>query len=96
MINARQPLNIYIGFDWAQIAAYFACRQSMIDQGCDPDLIHPIDQTQLRSQGVYWRDRDEKASTEFSLTRFLVPFLNGYTGRSLFCDIDFLWRCNPM
>jgi hypothetical protein len=96
VIHAKEPLNVYIGYDSSQDVAYHACRQSMIDHGFDPALIHPLVQSELRQRGVYWRAVDEKASTEFSLTRFLVPFLNGYSGRSLFCDSDFLWRCNPM
>jgi hypothetical protein len=31
-------------------------------------------------------------STEFALTRFLVPHLCGYRGWALFCDCDFLFR----
>lgn len=31
-------------------------------------------------------------STEFSHTRFLIPFLNGYKGWALFCDADMLFQ----
>ena len=96
IIHAQEPLAIFIGFDSAQPEAYMTCRQSMIEHGCDPSIIHPVLQKSLRTFGVYWRPADEKASTEFSLTRFLVPFLSGYSGQSLFCDSDFLWRSNPM
>jgi lipopolysaccharide biosynthesis glycosyltransferase len=51
----------------------------------------PVNQQLLREQGFYNRPVDEQGSTEFTLTRFLVPLLNNYTGWSLFCDCDFLW-----
>ena len=96
MSTARDPFSIFIGFDSTQEEAYWVCRASMIQHGCDPNVIHPIVQDDLRARGLYWRNSNEKASTEFTNTRFLVPYLAGYTGRSLFCDVDFLWRCNPM
>lgn len=37
----------------------------------------------------------EGESTDFAFTRFLVPYLSNYSGISIFCDGDFLWRCDP-
>jgi hypothetical protein len=45
-------------------------------------------QSQLK--GVYKRARGPTESTEFSLTRFLVPHLSGYKGWSVFMDCDML------
>ena len=39
-----------------------------------------------------WRERDPKQSTDFAFNRFLVPYLSGYTGWSLFMDCDMLVR----
>lgn len=96
MFSCEQKQSIYIGYDSDQPSAYWTCRASMIQHGCDPSIIYPLVLSKLRDLGIYWRGWDEKASTEFSLTRFLVPYLSGFSGRSLFCDSDFLWRCNPM
>ena len=41
-------------------------------------------------KGVFDRERNPLQSTEFSFTRFLVPYLSDYTGWSLFCDCDML------
>jgi hypothetical protein len=50
----------------------------------------------MRSQlrGLYTRARGPTESTEFSLTRFLVPALSGYRGWSLFMDCDMLCRAD--
>lgn len=42
---------------------------------------------------VYTRD-DPRASTQFSLTRFLVPHLAGYSGAALFVDCDMIFRAD--
>jgi hypothetical protein len=43
----------------------------------------------------YKRDHDNNQATEFSFTRFLVPFLCDYKGWAVFCDGDFLWVKDP-
>lgn len=39
-----------------------------------------------------WRERTATQSTEFSFSRFLVPWLCGYEGKALFLDGDILCR----
>jgi lipopolysaccharide biosynthesis glycosyltransferase len=51
----------------------------------------PLKLNELRNNKLIWRANDTKASTEFTFTRFLVPFLNNYRGWALFCDCDFLF-----
>lgn len=86
--------RLFIGYDSNQSEAYSVCRQSLIDVGVDPLIIQPIKKHDLEADGLYWR-KDENGSTDFTNTRFLVPYLSGYYGTSLFCDCDFLWRKNP-
>ncbi len=50
----------------------------------------PIKQDYLRELGVYNRPQDKLGTTEFSLTRFLTPWLAGYKGWALFTDNDVL------
>jgi lipopolysaccharide biosynthesis glycosyltransferase len=52
----------------------------------------PIRQDELRTRGIYQRGVDPLSSTEFSFTRFLTPYLAGYTGWAVFVDCDFLFR----
>ena len=50
----------------------------------------PIVQSALRDLGVYTRDVDKLGTTEFSITRFLTPWLAAYEGWVLFTDNDML------
>lgn len=79
--------KIFVGYDPEQEIAYQVCKHSLHRE------VFPLNQTDLRSQGIYHRE-DTNASTPFSLTRFLVPYLSNYEGWSLFCDSDFLWECD--
>lgn len=67
----------------------------MINQGVDPAIIFPLMIELFDMAGWYWRDPKAKASTEFTYTRFLVPYFSGYYGQAIFCDNDFLWRKSP-
>ncbi len=58
-----------------------------------PSVI-PLKLSTLRELGLYYRTEDTAASTEFTYSRFLVPFLSSYKGISIFCDSDFLWNCD--
>jgi lipopolysaccharide biosynthesis glycosyltransferase len=54
--------------------------------------VHPIRQPAVRELGLYTRPLDPGATTEFSLTRFLTPYLAAQTrGWVLFTDCDFLF-----
>ncbi len=83
-------LNIYIGFDPKETVAYHVLAHSILRRSSIPLSIAPLMQSQLK--GIYTRGRGPMESTEFSLTRFLVPSLSGYAGWSLFMDCDMLCR----
>jgi hypothetical protein len=83
-------LNIYIGYDPRESVAFYTLAHSILRRASVPISIAPLAQSQLR--GVYRRARGPTESTEFSMTRFLVPYLSGYTGWSIFMDCDMLCR----
>lgn len=83
--------NIYIGWDKQEQDAYNVCVGSLLEHGTIDGTIYPLKQDELRQLGIYTRQKDELSSTEFTFTRFLVPFLNSYRGWAFFCDCDFLW-----
>lgn len=85
--------NVYVGYDTRLDEVYNVCRHSILRHSKEINVV-PIVQSELRNMGVYYRDTDLLGSTEFTLTRFLVPYLNQYDGWSLFCDCDFLWTCD--
>ena len=89
-------MNIYVGYDssnYGQEMAYRVCKRSIENYNADVK-ISPIKLQDLRDAHVYNRAHDSKQSTEFTYTRFLTPYLNRYVGKTLFCDSDFLWRCD--
>jgi hypothetical protein len=85
-------LNIYIGWDQRESIAWHVLAHSILTRASEPVTLIPLRQDTLRQCGLYWREPDTLASTEFSLTRFLVPHLSNYEGYSLFLDCDMLCR----
>lgn len=88
------PLRVFIGFDPREAVAFHVLAHSILTRASSPVAIIPLVQSQLRSAGVYTRERGPTESTEFSLTRFLVPYLAGYQGLAVFLDCDILCRCD--
>ena len=85
-------LQIYIGYDPKEAVAYHTLAHSLQRHSSIPIAIAPLMQSQLK--GIYTRARGPTESTEFSLTRFLVPALSQFQGWSLFMDCDMLCRAD--
>jgi hypothetical protein len=85
-------LQVYIGYDPRETVAYHTLAHSILRRSSIPVSIAPVMQSQLK--GLYRRARGATESTEFSLTRFLVPALSAYRGWSLFMDCDMLCRAD--
>lgn len=85
-------LKVFVGWDPREDIAWEVCRHSILTR-TDPKQVSvtPLIQSELRKQGLYTRDIDTKAATEFSLTRFLTPALAGDEGYAIFVDCDFLF-----
>lgn len=96
--------RIVIGWDKREEIAYEVCKHSIRKNTNLPIKIIPLKQDILREEKIYKREYkidlnnhkidkiDGKPfSTDFSFTRFLVPFLAN-TGWVLFCDCDMLFR----
>ncbi len=88
------PLRIYIGYDSKEVVAFHVLCHSLMTTATVPISIYPLMQDQLRAMGVYTRERGATESTEFSLTRFLVPYLSRFQGLALFMDCDMLARAD--
>lgn len=99
-------LKVFVGFDRREIPAYQVCVASLVERSSIQLDVTPLVEPHLRAMGLYRRPHqkrngqlwdvisDAPMSTEFALTRFLVPHLAGYGGWALFCDCDFLWRAD--
>lgn len=109
-------INAYIGFDLRMPDAYMVAARSMINHCTTPITIKPLVLPHLRACRAYTRktilddgimvDEISQApmSTQFAISRFLIPALQGFRGMSIFCDSDFMFRadvehlvthCNP-
>jgi hypothetical protein len=85
-------LKIFVGWDPREDIAWKVCRHSILRR-TNPNKVSitPLIQSVLRAEGLYKRPIDTKAATEFSLTRFLTPYLAGDSGYAIFVDCDFLF-----
>ena len=85
-------IQVFIGWDSRETIAWDVCKHSIMAR-TDPEqvMVKPVMQPELREIGLYTRPIDLKASTEFSLTRFLTPTLAGPHGFAIFVDCDFLF-----
>lgn len=79
--------NIYIGYDEREHIAAEVCKFSIEQRTVDPD-IHFL---KIQDIPEFVRPREPFQSTDFSYTRFMIPFINNYKGFSVFCDCDFLF-----
>jgi hypothetical protein len=85
-------LRIFIGYDPKETVAWHTLAHSILRRASIPVALAPVARSQLA--GVYTRERGPTESTEFALTRFLVPHLSGFRGWSLFMDCDMLCRAD--
>jgi hypothetical protein len=85
-------LSVYIGFDPREAVAFYTLAHSILQRSSIPVSIAPLMRPQLGK--LYWRERGPTESTEFSMTRFLVPALSEYRGWSLYMDCDMLCRAD--
>ena len=81
-------IRIFIGYDPRETVAYNVLVHSIITRSSRPVAITPICLKQVAD--VFHREFHPLQSTEFSLSRFLTPYLADYTGWSIFMDNDML------
>lgn len=87
---SEQHLKVFIGYDSREPAAYHVAVASLLRHASRPVSVTGLEIGALRRSGAYTRPRQPNEATEFSLSRFLVPFLSDYAGFSLFLDCDVL------
>ena len=95
MVGASKP-KIFVGYDSREDIAWQVCRHSLLRNSTADLEVIPLRQSALRELGLYTRPHDIGASTEFSLTRFLTPYLAAESQWAVFCDCDFLFTSDIM
>ena len=88
-------MRIFIGHDSKYPQATKVCRKSMELHNDNLDITY-VDKEHLKRINFYGREDVPGESTEFSFTRFYVPMLCNYEGIAMFCDNDFVWKCDPL
>ncbi len=86
--------KIFIGWDSREDIAYQVSKYSAERRSRNVEVI-PLKQQSLRKSGLYWREVDKLAATEFTFTRFLIPELTNYSGWALFMDCDIIFQESP-
>jgi hypothetical protein len=86
------PLRIFIGYDQRESVAYHVLSASIVRHASRPVSITPLVRGQLKP--TFTRPRGPLESTDFSLSRFMVPSLVGYDGLAVFMDCDMLCRAD--
>ena len=79
-------IHVFIGYDNKTKVAYHVLSESISKHSSEPVTITPIRLENLKH--IFTRKSDTLASTEFSFSRFLVPYLMDYKGWALFMDSD--------
>jgi len=81
-------IRVFIGFDPRETVAYNVLAHSIGVRASRPVAIAPVALSQLGR--VFRRPPHSLQSTDFSFSRFLVPYLCDYQGWSVFMDCDML------
>ena len=107
-LSAKKPLSIYIGYDSShgELAEQNKkCIEKAIEKSrskSNPNDPHSLInfQPEIKFLDIakipeYNRDYANQ-STEFTYSRFLIPYLENYEGFSMFLDDDILFRKSPL
>lgn len=79
-------VRVFIGFDQNESVAAHVLQHSIRSRASIPISFTLLDRRNLR--GIYDRPRGELESTDFSISRFIVPYLCNYEGWAVFMDCD--------
>ena len=83
-------IRVFIGGDSNEVIAAHVLAHSIIRRSSVPVCVTPL----ILGQLPLTRAREPIQSTEFAFSRFLVPYLCGFKGRSIFMDCDMLCRAD--
>lgn len=76
------PLRVFVGYDPRQPVAYTACAHSILRHASRPVSITALKLSQLPIT--------RRGLTEFTYSRFLVPWLCNFQGPAVFMDADII------
>ena len=83
-----KPIPVFVGYDPREAIAYHVCCNSIIRNASAPVAIVPV-ALNLFSE---YKETHTDGSNHFIYTRFLVPWLMGWSGKAIFVDGDMIVR----
>jgi lipopolysaccharide biosynthesis glycosyltransferase len=86
-------MKIFVGYDTREDITYQVCEHSIKQHQPNAEVL-PLKMKELREAGLYTRPIDPLSTTEFTFSRFLIPYMTNYTGWAVFCDCDFVWTAD--
>lgn len=81
-------IRVFIGYDPREAIAFHTCVNSLIRLSSAPLSITPLALTNLQGYAETHKD----GSNQFIYSRFLVPYLIGYSGSAIYLDGDMIVR----
>ena len=81
-------IRVFIGYDSNETVAWHTLCHSILKHSTQPVSFIPIARDHIKH--LYDKPKQGKERTEFRMTRFLVPYLSGYEGWSIFMDCDMI------
>ena len=85
-------INVFIGYDSKEKIAFHILSESILRNSTEPVKITPVFLKNIKK--FFQRERNQLSSTEFSFSRFIVPYLMNYEGWGLFMDCDMLMKAD--
>lgn len=84
----HEPVRLFVGFDNREAVVHSVFAHSVQKFASEPVLIAPVQLPQLRG----YREQHKDGSNAFVYSRFLVPWMCGFSGWAVFADGDMLMR----
>jgi lipopolysaccharide biosynthesis glycosyltransferase len=78
------PIHIFTGYDENNPIGYASCTESITEFSTIPVTFEPLRLSTLKK--VFTRAKTPGQLTDFTYSRFIVPYLCGYKGWSIFID----------
>lgn len=89
----RSLIRWVVGYDKNESIASYVLEHSIQTRSSIPVSFIHLNREQLR--GLFKRKRADNESTDFSISRFLVPYLCNYEGWAIFSDCDAVVMDDP-
>ena len=106
-LTKKKPINIYIGYDSSHDDIIHEVAEKSIHDSIEKskckgvgeeffeDYKIEVKRLDYSKISVYNREYAQQ-STEFTYSRFLIPYLENYEGFSFFIDNDYIWQRSPL